>query len=230
MEAEPRADSSRPCLRAALVRWWSNGSLGPTRRVPKGLELEPEPELELVLVLESEHPMVEATATTPATARQLMWWRRMVTLLLLRLKRALEPELEPEPKLQPVKLRPLKNTHGTSSSLRESPSWTAGGLHHHAAARGPDGTRGFVGAASVAKAVVAARAELATARALAPADARARALLDSTRYSNDSTVYEIALGPDGVLRPREVPPRDRTSNLPPPPRRARALGKLRGSA
>ena len=123
----------------------------------------------------------------------------------------------------------MKITRGTSSSLRESPSWTAGGLHHRAAARGPDGTRGFVGTARAAQALTAAREELATTRALAPADARARALADNTRYSNDSIVYEIAPGPDGALRPREVPPRDRTPNLPPPPRRARALGKLRGS-
>ena len=112
----------------------------------------------------------------------------------------------------------MEITRGTSSSLQESPSWTAGGLQRHAAARGPDGTRGFAGAAAgAAKALAAARAELATARALAPADARARALPNSTRYSNDSIVYEIAPGPDGALRPREVPPRDRTSNLPPPP-------------
>jgi hypothetical protein len=158
-----------------------------------------------------------------------MWWRRMATVLLLRRKHALEPEMEPEPKLLPAKLRPAKITRGTSSSLRESPSWTAGGLHHRAAARGPDGTRGFVGTAIAAQALTAAWAELATARALAPADARARVLPDNTRYSNDSIVYEIASGPDGALRPREVPPRDRTSNLPPPPRRARALGKLRGN-
>jgi hypothetical protein len=118
----------------------------------------------------------------------------------------------------------VKITRGTSSSLRESPSWTAGGLHHHAAARGPDGTRGFAGAAraaSAAKALAAARAELATARALAPADARARALLDSTRYSNDSIVYEIAAGPDGALRPREVPPR---SHLQLPPSSSTSTG------
>ena len=159
-----------------------------------------------------------------------MRWRRMATLLQLRRKRALEPKLEPEPKPLPAKLRPVKITSDTSSSLRESPSWTAGGLRPRAAARGPDGTRGFAGAAAgAAKALAAARAELATARALAPADARARALPNSTRYSNDSIVYEIAPGPDGALRPREVPPRDRTSNPPPPPRGARALGKLRGS-
>jgi hypothetical protein len=86
-----------------------------------------------------------------------------------------------------------------------------------------------VEAARVAKALVVAWEELATARALALANVRAWALLDHTRYSNDSIVYEIAPRPDGALRPREVPPRDRTSNFPPPPRRARALGKLRGS-
>ena len=219
VEAEPRADSSRPCLRAAPARRRSNGSLGPAQRVPKGPEPEPEPEPELEMVLESEQ--VEAAATTPATARklaarQVMRWRRMATALRLRWKHALEPEPEPEPKLLPAKLRRVEITRGTSSSLQESPSWTAGGLQRHAAARGPDGTRGFAGAAGLAKALAAARVEPA-----APPD--------STRYSNDSIVYEIAPGPDGALRPREVPPRDRTSNPPPPPRRARALGKPRRS-
>jgi hypothetical protein len=126
----------------------------------------------------------------------------------------------------------VKIPSGASSSLRESSLWTAGGLHHHTTARGPDGTRGFAGAASDAKALVVAWVELTTVRALAPADARARVLLDTTRYSNDSIVYEIAPGPDGALRPREVLTRDRISNLSPPPmchaRGARALGKLRG--
>ena len=181
-----------------------------------------------VLLLQST-PRSDAVHAVHAAFSHPLRWRRMATELLLRRKHALEPEPEPEPKLLPAKLQPVKITCGTSSSLRESPSWTAGGLHHRAAARGPDGTRGFVGTARAAQALTAAREELATARALAPADARARALADNTRYSNDSIVYEIAPGPDGALRPREVPPRDRTPNLPPPPRRARALGKLRGS-
>ena len=59
-----------------------------------------------------------------------MRWRRMATLPLLRPKHALElqrkhvgePELEPEPKLLPAKLQPVKIASGASSSLRESPS------------------------------------------------------------------------------------------------------------
>jgi hypothetical protein len=196
------------------------------------LEPEPKPKSEPELVPEPEpepkHPAVETTAATPAMALQLerktrMRWRRMTTLLLLRWKRAMElrqkrvgePELEPEPKLLSAKLRPVKIAIGASSSLRESPSWAAGGLHHHATARGPGGTQGFAGAASTVKALAAPRVELALARALAPADARARALADSMRYSNDSIVYEIATGPDGALRPRKVPRRDRTSNFSP---------------
>ena len=52
-------------------------------------EPEPKPEPELVPVPEPEpeHPAAEAAAATPATARQLerqlMRWRRMVTVLLL---------------------------------------------------------------------------------------------------------------------------------------------------
>ena len=98
-----------PCLRAALARRRSNGSLGPLgacRNKGPEPEPEPEPELELELELESEpkHPTVEAAAKTPATARQLaarqlMRWRRMATALPLQrnYKRALlEPEPEPE--------------------------------------------------------------------------------------------------------------------------------------
>jgi hypothetical protein len=234
VEAEPRAALARVRAesRAAVARVRARGHepdplvvQKPEPRPEPEPETEPEPELELVpegsLSPENPTPTRRGYGRAPATARQLerqlMRWRRMATVLLLRRKHALEPEMEPEPKRLSAKLRPVKITSGTLSSLRESPSWTAGGLHHRAAARGPDGTRGFVGTARAAKALTAAREELATARALAPADARARALPDYTRYSNDSIVYEIAPGPDGALRPREVPPRDRTSNLPPPP-------------
>ena len=73
------------------------------------------------------------------------------------------------------------------------------------------------------------QAKLATARALALADARAWALPDSTTFSNDSVVYEIVPGPDGALRPRKVPPRDHTSNLPPPPGMHRGKARARGA-
>jgi hypothetical protein len=79
----------------------------PQRSEPEPkLEPEPEPEPELVLVPEPEpepepeHPTLARPRydRTPATARQLerqlMRWRRMVTVLMLRRKHALEPELE----------------------------------------------------------------------------------------------------------------------------------------
>jgi hypothetical protein len=128
----------------------------------------------------------------------------------------------------PTKLQRVRIIGGTSSCLRESPSWTARDLQHPAA-RGPDSTRGFAGAAHAARALSAVHVELATARALALADARARALPDLTTFSNDSIVYEIVPGPDVALQPREVPPRDHTSNLPPPPGMHQGKARARGA-
>jgi hypothetical protein len=81
----------------------------------------------------------------------------------------------------------------------------------------------------VARALAVVWAKLATVRARTLADARAWALPDSTTFSNDSIVYEIALGLDGALRPREVPPRDHTSDLPPPPGTHRGKARARGA-